>query len=347
MLPDDPRLPADPGDLPNDDPDSDEEMVSYAGDLRRQCVDLGAGTAPILSPPSKLSEKARIQQYFAEKALFEACIGKGEAKATICRALYLKDEEAAKAFADGSVQEALDIYRIAFWLLRDDHGNFHPSSTDPVEFEDKDPCLPVAGRFEGAPDPTISQEDVSVPTSSDSCNADTQLPEAESMVAAATEAAAKRYGSDASYADQAAKLRQVLRLNIAACALKIKDWSTAREVCSAVLRREPDQIKALFRKAQACEGEGDIDEAIRAATAAVRLQPNLREARNLLTKLKKDKASVQKTYKSMFSGGYSDERSNISGGSTASVEASKPDVQDARRQVMEIIEARQGSKSAD
>merc|ERR1719335_332813 len=126
---------------------------------------------------------------------------------------------------------------------------------------------------------------------------------------AAMETGAKRYASDAPYVEQASKVRQLLRLNIAACMLKMSDWVTAREACDAVLEREPNQVKALFRKAQACAGEGNTDEAIKAATLVVKLEPNLKEARTLLTKLKKDKEQekekTQNIYKSMFSGDHS------------------------------------------
>lgn len=300
--------PVDASQPPDDNPDSDEEKITYASELRDQCVEVGEGTDFVPQKPEN-GKAADLAEYYGEMAFLAACNGKGEAKARICRALYLKDEDGAQAFKAGDAQEALDMYMTALWLLRDDNSNFHPASVDLI-VEDSDPSLPAVGRFEGAPDPTTENNKDSGSESAGQMQCAGGGSDAEDEdLKAAMETGAKRYASDAPYAEQASKLRQLLRLNIAACLLKMNDWGNAREACDAVLQREPDQVKALFRKAQACAGEGNTDEAIKAATSVVKLQPNLKEARTLLTKLKKDKEKekekTQSTYKNMFSGGHS------------------------------------------
>merc|ERR1711988_1616263 len=88
------------------------------------------------------------EDYFAQKALFDACSGHGEAKATLCRALFLKDESAAKAFTRGDYESALSVYRLALWLLRDDNSVFDPFTVDQDVFEDFSRGSPGLGRFE-------------------------------------------------------------------------------------------------------------------------------------------------------------------------------------------------------
>mmetsp|Transcript_30463 Transcript_30463/g.50461 ORF Transcript_30463/g.50461 Transcript_30463/m.50461 type:complete len:358 (-) Transcript_30463:366-1439(-) len=93
---------------------------------------------------------------------------------------------------------------------------------------------------------------------------------------------------DALMSEAAAALRNTLHLNVAACALKREDWYLARMACQSVLAREPKQPKALYRLAQAYEGEGEIRSAIRAVTTLLKDEAckEDRAAHRLLAELK-------------------------------------------------------------
>lgn len=98
--------------------------------------------------------------------------------------------------------------------------------------------------------------------------------------------------------EAAEQLRCGLHLNVALCALKREDFYLAREACKYVLSVRPDDPKALFRLAQAHEGEGELSRAINTISSLVRKEPTNREARRLLTELReRDQAQ-----KAMFRG---------------------------------------------
>jgi tetratricopeptide (TPR) repeat protein len=62
--------------------------------------------------------------------------------------------------------------------------------------------------------------------------------------------------------DQVIDLRSTCRLNLAACALQLKEYAVTVQLCSAVLESDKSNPKALFRRAQARIRLGrDLDEA--------------------------------------------------------------------------------------
>lgn len=84
----------------------------------------------------------------------------------------------------------------------------------------------------------------------------------------------------------AEQLRISLHLNVALCALKRKDYYLAREACSFVLSKQPDEPKALFRLAQALVGSGEPEKASKPLTRLVQQEPTNKEARRLLAELR-------------------------------------------------------------
>ncbi|KAL1514551.1 hypothetical protein AB1Y20_003648 [Prymnesium parvum] len=95
----------------------------------------------------------------------------------------------------------------------------------------------------------------------------------------------------------AEKLRCSLHLNVALCALKRDDFYLAREACRYVLSVEPEDAKALFRLAQAHEGEGDLPKAVKTLAALVRHEPANREARALLAELRARSAAQRDLFR--------------------------------------------------
>ena len=76
------------------------------------------------------------------------------------------------------------------------------------------------------------------------------------------------------------------RLNRAACLMKLQGYAAARRECEAVLRDDEAHAKAHFRLGQAAEALGELAEAQRSLTTAIRLSPQLREPREALDALK-------------------------------------------------------------
>ena len=76
------------------------------------------------------------------------------------------------------------------------------------------------------------------------------------------------------------------RLNRAACLMKLQGYAAARRECEAVLRDDEAHAKAHFRLGQAAEALGELSEAQRSLTTAIRLSPQLREPRDMLDALK-------------------------------------------------------------
>lgn len=50
-------------------------------------------------------------------------------------------------------------------------------------------------------------------------------------------------------------------LNYAQCKLNLRDYYPAIEYCTEILKHDPDNVKALFRRAKAHTGAWNLDEA--------------------------------------------------------------------------------------
>ena len=75
------------------------------------------------------------------------------------------------------------------------------------------------------------------------------------------------------------------RLNKVACLLKLQGYAAAAHECRNVIQAEPENAKALFRLGQAAELLGDYGTAQRALTDSIKLQPSLKEPRDLLAQI--------------------------------------------------------------
>lgn len=72
---------------------------------------------------------------------------------------------------------------------------------------------------------------------------------------------------------ETAALRLALRLNCAACDVKLGQWGDAASQCSEALKLDKDNAKALFRRGTARSHMGELDEARADLVAACRLAP--------------------------------------------------------------------------
>jgi tetratricopeptide (TPR) repeat protein len=107
-----------------------------------------------------------------------------------------------------------------------------------------------------------------------------------------------RFLGRAATLEQCRELCKHCRLNAAACSLRLFDPMSAKEFCDEVLRGDPENIKGLFRRAQAFQQRQDFVQACGDLTRVLDIEPSLEEARRLLEKLKQHrKASDRKQCK--------------------------------------------------
>jgi len=74
------------------------------------------------------------------------------------------------------------------------------------------------------------------------------------------------------------ELRLSLHLNLAAAALRLDDWELANDACAFVLRRRPEQTKALYRQAAALKGLGELKRAAKLLEKLLALPGQARHA---------------------------------------------------------------------
>jgi len=99
---------------------------------------------------------------------------------------------------------------------------------------------------------------------------------------------------------KAKDLKKVCELNRAACQLKVKDFSEARTSCDNVLKEDAQNVKALFRKAQAEYGLKNFDESMRIVKKVVEIDPQNKEARALYKDAQAEQKKVDQQAKGLF-----------------------------------------------
>ncbi|KAG8188044.1 hypothetical protein JTE90_009918 [Oedothorax gibbosus] len=92
--------------------------------------------------------------------------------------------------------------------------------------------------------------------------------------------------------------------NMAASHLKLSAYDSALSSVELVLKVQPQNVKALFRKAKILGEKGSTDEALSCIKIAARLEPNTKVIQTELTKLinkkKKEEQSQKAMYQRMF-----------------------------------------------
>jgi FKBP-type peptidyl-prolyl cis-trans isomerase/tetratricopeptide (TPR) repeat protein len=95
---------------------------------------------------------------------------------------------------------------------------------------------------------------------------------------------------------KAKDLTKTSELNSAACQLKLKEFRAAMKHCENVLKEEPMNLKALFRRAQANFGLKEYMDCLRDLRRVLEVEPQNREARSLIKEAQAaQKADDQKT----------------------------------------------------
>lgn len=107
---------------------------------------------------------------------------------------------------------------------------------------------------------------------------------------------------DESQRQAARNLKNTSRLNLAACALKLDAYYAASRVCSEVLEEDPNNIKALYRRAQGLLGTKDHDDAAKDCRHILEHEPGNKEAQLLLHKIKQSEKDQAKLQRAQFGG---------------------------------------------
>ena len=88
-----------------------------------------------------------------------------------------------------------------------------------------------------------------------------------------------------------AEVKPILRLcllNQAMCHLKLNQASKAESACSKVLKEDPENVKALYRRAQALSATGDYTKALADLKRAAEIEPANGDVRTLFATIKQE-----------------------------------------------------------
>lgn len=133
------------------------------------------------------------------------------------------------------------------------------------------------------------------------------------------------------------KLRLTCCLNLGACKIKLSKWEEAIKACDMALELEPDNVKALYRRAEARVKPGkatayDTDLAIKDLALANKNDPNDKTVKTMLVKLREERAGQRekdkKTFTGMFDRGEIYDGKSQSSSSTGAPDETLAEVQD-------------------
>jgi len=104
--------------------------------------------------------------------------------------------------------------------------------------------------------------------------------------------------------EQSLKLQVAGQLNVAACALKLKEYNQAIDACVDVLEKEPKNEKGIFRLAQAYFAQTEFNQAIHYYNLCTEVNPSNKEANHQIAvckqKLKEYNEKQKAIYSKMF-----------------------------------------------
>lgn len=109
------------------------------------------------------------------------------------------------------------------------------------------------------------------------------------------------YWKNAEAKSKAIPLRRSSNMNASLCHLKLQAWRDVTKTCDVVLKEEPDNVKALFRRGSALKELGEYRDAELSLRRVIELDSENKEARALVVKLKEFVRAEVKQEKQMFS----------------------------------------------
>jgi len=99
---------------------------------------------------------------------------------------------------------------------------------------------------------------------------------------------------------KAKDVKRVCELNKAACYLRLKEHAEAKKACDEVLKEESQNVKALYRRAQAECGLKNFQECIRDCKRVIEIDSQNKDARALLKQAQAGQKEDDKMSKGLF-----------------------------------------------
>lgn len=90
------------------------------------------------------------------------------------------------------------------------------------------------------------------------------------------------------------RVKIICNLNRAACQIKLKNYSESKLSCDRVLLLEKNNVKALYRRAQALSSLNNFEKAIEDIIFAIKINPNDNSLRLELKKIKESQLKYNK-----------------------------------------------------
>jgi len=100
--------------------------------------------------------------------------------------------------------------------------------------------------------------------------------------------------------DKAKALKKACELNKAACALKLKEYGDAKKACNEVLKGDGENVKGLYRRAQADFNLKNFDDCRRDLKKVLDADPQNKDARALLKETQAAQKEEDKKSKGLF-----------------------------------------------
>lgn len=113
------------------------------------------------------------------------------------------------------------------------------------------------------------------------------------------------YGLSSEQQTEVDTVKVAILLNQALCQNKSDRWSDAIKTCEKVLKLEPTNVKALFRRGQAYHRSSEFEKATADFQAVLQHDPSNADARTQLAAVQKSVADHKAKEKRMFAGLFS------------------------------------------
>jgi FK506-binding protein 4/5 len=113
--------------------------------------------------------------------------------------------------------------------------------------------------------------------------------------------ASRLYEHEKNLTKEAKSILKLVYLNEAMCNLKLQKYAKAEAACSKVLKEDPQNVKALFRRAQSLENLAQFDRALNDAKRGLEIEPSNTELRALYGKIRDQVKKSNDQMKGLYS----------------------------------------------
>jgi len=114
-------------------------------------------------------------------------------------------------------------------------------------------------------------------------------------------AGARMYEHEKTPTEEAKSILKLVHLNEAMCNLKLEQFAKVETACSKVLKEEPENVKALYRRAQALFKLGEFDRAMADAKRGLEIEPSNSDLRQLYSSIRDEVKKNNDQMKGLYS----------------------------------------------